>query len=153
MPTTYEETETHARAAERHPPVSTTIVDLGADLLDMLATIGRLFVKESRDNVGKAVEHAIHAMFALGLCLIGAGLLLVAVQALLAAALANVVSREAANILSPTITGIATAVGGWLLYKYFRRKITAQKLTPERSMAALEDCRVWLRRKTSKGSA
>src|SRR5690606_8171551 len=93
MPTTYEETETHARAAERHPPVSTTIVDLGADLLDMLATIGRLFVKESRDNVGKAVEHAIHAMFALGLCLIGAGLLLVAVQALLAAALANVVSR------------------------------------------------------------
>lgn len=151
MPTTYENPPSNP--AERHPPVSTTIVDLIAELIDMLGTIGRLFIKESRDNAGRAVEHMIHAALALGFCLVGAAMVLVALQALLTAGLANVLSREAAGILSPTILGSATLIAGWLAYRYFRRRITQQTLTPDRSMEALEDCRQWLRRKTTKSSS
>lgn len=151
MPATFESPQ--ARPVDRNPPVSTTIVDLIAELVDMVGTIGRLFVKESRDNVARAVERMIGAALALGFCLIGAAMILVAVQALLAAGLANIVSQEAAGILSPTILGTVTLLAGWITYRYFRREISRQSLTPERSMEALDECRQWLRRKTSKGNS
>lgn len=138
-------TEAEPRRARDTIGIQKIISDIGSEIGSLLHNTLRLFARESKDKVSYIIVNLTKVILAIGIALIGVGFLLASMNTLLVSLVApDLMNRELAEWLVPTLIGTATAVIGFVLYKHGLKQVQNFDPKPRRTADSIEHNKDWI---------
>ena len=124
------------------------ISDIGSEIGHLLHNTLRLFARESKDKVNYIIVNLTKIFLAIGIALIGIGFLLASLNTLVISLVEpELMARELARWLVPTLIGALTAIIGFALYKHGLKQVQNFDPKPNRTAESIERDKDWIMEK------